>query len=181
MKKIIVLLLLFLIGCSSYSIPEKNILISEKYNIYHNHDEFENKDLYLPKAFFYYGYDAFPVLLYITKKNNLKVFRMVFQHYGSDWIFFYRAILVQGNNKLDLSFNTFEKKTDFIDGNIKEKIDIIIDNYQFQIIKNMVEDYFSDNGKIIKLKLIGKYYLDKELKEDNIRMLRDVVEFSKSI
>jgi hypothetical protein len=167
-------LLLFLVitmgftGCLSF-VPEGYTPVSTTENemIYKRYDEFKDVAFYRHKTFF----GSSPIEVYIVEGTSTYP-RIVFEYYGSSWIFFETATLVGSDGqRISFTFKSYDKTTDVLSGgSVKERIDIVLDEARAEQILRMIS-----TSEEIKLRLSGKYYKDFSLPEDVVNAIKDIL------
>ena len=183
-KKLTILFLFIVIGifilngCAFYMIPKGYSPISKDENgkIYKKYDEFKQISFYKHKNFCYIGglYYNRVIEIYIGENDNNKYLRMRFVYWGPSWIFFENATLINAvGNKIEFSFNSFDKKTDVLSaGRVEESIDFRLSDDK----ANNILDIISLNREL-RLRLSGTYYQDYRLTKIQIKGIEEILNY----
>lgn len=109
--------------------------------------------------------------IYMGKKASGQPWlRLLMSYYGDEWIFFEKAYLSYDGNTREIPFKKYDdKKTENSGGSVWEWIDVPVDAGLLAYLKQMVE------GKVVKMRLTGKYTHDKTLTSTEINAIKDVL------
>ena len=108
--------------------------------------------------------------LYIGKGNYSPWLRLKMSYGGDDWIFFENAYLSYDGHTMEIPFDKYKNKTTDNDGgDVWEWIDISVDDKLYAFLKEMAK------GKILKMRLSGKYSQTKTLSSIEKRALQDML------
>ena len=158
-NSILIILLVMLTGCgiipTSRSIPTgySPISNSKEEMIYKSYDEF--KEIYIVDS-------SSPFL------------RIEFTYYGSDWIFFESATIINSEgSSVNFRFKSYDKESDVLySGRVKEYIDVVLTDNKAIPMFNLIKY----NRGEIKVRLSGKRNADYVLNESQIRGLKDILD-----
>lgn len=161
---LIISVLIVQAGCATIPTGYTPISTTEIEMVYKKYDEFKDVTFYRHKVFF----GTSPIEIYIVEGKTTYP-RIVFKYFGSDWIFFETATLINSKGtRVIFSFKSYDKTTDVLPGgSVRECIDEILPDSQARKILNLIN---SNEGEI-KLRLTGKYYKDYILSDLNIKGL----------
>lgn len=109
--------------------------------------------------------------IYMGKRTSGEPWlRLLMSYYGEDWIFFEKAYLSYDGNTREIPFNQFDdKETENSGGYVWEWIDVSVDSDLLEYLRRMV------GGKVVKMRLTGKYTHDKILTSTEINALKDML------
>lgn len=173
-KKILIVLLLIVTGCgvipTSRTIPTgySPISNSKEEMIYKRYDEFKDISFYRHKAFF----KSSPIEIYFVESSS-PFLRIEFTYYGSDWIFFESATIINSeNSRVNIRFKSYDKDMDVLySGNVMESIDKPLTDNDAMLILNLI----NDNKGEVKVRLSGKRNADYALNESQVKGLKDML------
>lgn len=121
-----------------------------------------------------------PYFTHHTNTNHISIYmgveegkspwlRLMMSYYGEDWIFFENAYLSYDGHTKEIYFDKYEdKKTDHYTS-CWEWIDVPVDDSIHSFLTEMI------NGKVLKMRLSGKYAKTKTLSVAEINGIRDVL------
>lgn len=143
---------------------EENIF---KSNMVEDYDEFKKTSFIKNKKID----NQVPVDIYIGKNEENKWLRIRFRYRGSDWIFFEKATIINSDGAtITWNINTWDKNTDVLsNGNVYESIDLQLTDTRREELYSLLQ------GNGVKIRLIGKYYKDYEIKTDYVLSLLEVL------
>ena len=109
--------------------------------------------------------------IYMGQKGSEKPWlRLEMSYCGSDWIFFDSAYLSYDGNTLQIPFNEYrDKESDNSGSNVWEWIDVPVSDDILGFLKRMVD------GKVVKMRLTGKYSYTKTLSSTEVNAIKDVL------
>ena len=108
--------------------------------------------------------------LYIGKNSSKIWLRLKMSYYGSDWIFFERALLSYDGITESIPFDEYrDKKTENSGGMVWEWIDVMVESDLLSYLKKYV------NGEKPKMRLSGKYTHDKVLTSNEIKAMKEIL------
>lgn len=120
--------------------------------------------------YFNHGNGSNRMSLYIGKKGSNVWLRLKMSFGGSSWIFFDNAYLSYDGNTREIYFNEYrDKESDNYGGYVWEWIDVPVNGELLLFLKKFA------NGKSLKMRLSGKYTTTRELSEDEIMGIKDVL------
>lgn len=174
-NSILIILLVMLTGCgiipTSRSIPTgySPISNSKEEKIYKSYDEFKDISFYRHKVFFKFS----PIEIYIVDSSS-PFLRIEFTYYGSDWIFFESATIINSEgSSVNFRFKSYDKESDVLySGRVKEYIDVVLTDNKAIPMSNLIKY----NRGEIKVRLSGKRNADYVLNESQIRGLKDILD-----
>ncbi len=175
MKKAIILLMVVAASCTTTHHGFEPYNANPNQVFYTRHDKFTGITYYrhrdLLSAVMYY-YDP-NVEVYFIKQGNINTGRVVFQFFGSEWIFMDQAILV--NDQGDRAQFTFsDTKQEVLSGGmVLETADLFLSAEQITAISTVM------NGTGVQIQLSGEkraeYTLSEKHQRGNITMLAELV------
>jgi hypothetical protein len=170
-------------------------------------DEFRNIS-FIESAILNGGFLSSPLELYIGISESTKTLRLRVTYYGSEWIFFEEAILIndQGGN-LQYTFDIFKLDRDVLSGSkVRETVDVAFSSFIYensepgelsekagenataisqigqhssvQKIKDLLELL---NGTNVRLRLTGDKYQDYKISNAHLVALRNMIVYYETI
>jgi len=170
---------------SQYRIPTDYKQIVENPIFYVKKDDFKNVSFISHKECFHKDTISGPFKLYIVKGENSKALRILFSYFGSDWIFFENAILLnEEGRRVSYIFKSYDKTTEVISGNVFERMDYLLatvmtlneKTYDLNL-ENVQQLQELLEGKNIRIRLTGKYYKDYTLNYIQAKAFVDTIKY----
>ena len=118
-----------------------------------------------------------PIKIYIGVQEKDTYLRLLFKYYGSTWIFFTTAIIInEEGDKLSWTFKSYDKNTEVVSTNVQESIDV---SFSEPNITNLLDLFKGEN---VRLRLYGEqYYKEYSLNEDYINALIEIIQLYKDL
>lgn len=115
--------------------------------------------------------DSNNMSIYMGKRDSGRPWlRLRMSYYGENWIFFEKAYLSYDGNTREIPFDKYDdKETENSGGYVWEWIDVAVDSNLLEYLKKMVD------GKVVKMRLTGKYTHDKTLTATEVNALKDML------
>ena len=96
--------------------------------------------------------------------------RLKMSYKGDDWLFFKKAFLSYDGNTMEVPFDAYkDRKSDNSGYAVWEWIDVMVDDSILSFLRKMVK------GKVVKMRLSGKYTKTRELSSNEIKGIEDVL------
>lgn len=107
--------------------------------------------------------------LYIGEKEGQVWLRLKMSYYGDSWIFFDYAYLSYDGKTHQIEFDKYRDKKTENDSSTWEWIDVNVDDLTLKFLKDMI------NGKVLKMRLSGKYTNTRNLSPTEVKAMKDVL------
>ena len=134
-----------------------------------SYDDVSNITWYQNKYFTHYN-NTNRTSIYMGVQNNEVWLRLKMSYEGENWIFFDKAYLSYDGNTYEVPFNEYrDKKTENEGGKVWEWIDVQVNEELANFLNNMV------SGKSVKMRLSGKYTKTRNLSQNEIKAITDVL------
>lgn len=134
-----------------------------------SYDDVSNITWYQNKYFTHYN-NTNRTSIYMGVQNNEVWLRLKMSYEGENWIFFDKAYLFYDGNTYEIPFNEYrDKKTENEGGQVWEWIDVQVNEELANFLNNMV------SGKSVKMRLSGKYTKTRNLSQNEIKAITDVL------
>ena len=128
-------------------------------------DEFRNITYYKNKS----ESDDNPIMIYIGKRKNNKLFlRVIFKYLGDDWLFV-DSLSVSVDGKIYGPF-TGKFERDHSSGRVWEWIDISVNKVGYELLNKI----FTSQRSVIRFDG-SKYYRDQKIDSNNKRLIKEMI------
>lgn len=97
--------------------------------------------------------------------------RLRFFYTGDDWIFFENVIVLVDDVKYEFKLKRYNAKTDVESGDVYERYDILVESAEMAMLQAIAK------GRGVKVRFVGKYVYDFNLKESEKQKIKNMIEF----
>ncbi len=154
--------------CYEQKVKERNKRLSAVKKLRKKYDDVSGITWYYNPYFVHYNSKNL-TSIYIGQQDNSVWLRLKMSYSGDNWIFFKNAYLSYDGNTKEIYFDEYRDKKTEVDYGVEEWIDVPVNSSILTFLENMV------NGKTVKMRLSGKYTHTRNLSNDEIKGIRDVL------